>query len=355
MTGAFLVAAGLWSTQAESPPQSPPRSAPIDIVVTAAPPLDSQRLADALRTYLDEFGIRVEVADADAAVDGATNAAATNDLRRQLSDSRRIGEAVRAIAVVRAEAGARGAIEIELVDLATEKVLIAQVTRPARDADLYRALALKIESGLRATLSEAPERLGPREGIARLVSSAARAGGGGAGAAAPRPSRLGVETGYALLAFPLAGIDLQGLSFSVGFSPRPWLELTLGSAVLSSIGTEARGVVAVGTVIPLLAAARLRVAGGRGEVLAGPVVEVAYVGVKPSSATTPVRATRDVLPAVGLDVEGRLWVGASAWLFARFLTLGVLVGNGYRVDGQLILDTSRVELAATTGLGVGLW
>ena len=30
------------------------------IVVTTAPSIDAQRLADALRVYLDEFGIRVE-------------------------------------------------------------------------------------------------------------------------------------------------------------------------------------------------------------------------------------------------------------------------------------------------------
>ena len=48
---------------------------PDSVVVTAAAPLDSQRLADALRTYLDEFGIHVQVAP--ATTDG--------DLRTQLT------------------------------------------------------------------------------------------------------------------------------------------------------------------------------------------------------------------------------------------------------------------------------
>src|SRR6185369_9597081 len=93
--------------------------APVDVVVTAAAPIDGQRLADAMRAYLDEYGIRVESAAP----------AEPGDLRRQLTDARRIGEAVRAVAVVRAQRGvaasegggdgaagaARATIEIEIV------------------------------------------------------------------------------------------------------------------------------------------------------------------------------------------------------------------------------------------------
>src|SRR4051812_20472924 len=96
-------------------------------VGTPAPPVDPQRLADAMRASLDEYGVRVENG----------GAAAAGELRGRLADARRLGEAVRALAVVRAEGGARGAIEIELVDLATEKALLAEVPRPAREEDLY--------------------------------------------------------------------------------------------------------------------------------------------------------------------------------------------------------------------------
>jgi len=77
------------------------------IVVTAAPSIDAQRLADALRVYLDEFGIRVETRGAGGEAD---------DLRKRIDDARQLGEALRAVAVVRAEHGARGTIEIELID-----------------------------------------------------------------------------------------------------------------------------------------------------------------------------------------------------------------------------------------------
>jgi hypothetical protein len=45
------------------------------IVVTTAPPLDTQRLADALRVYLSEFGIEVEIAAPDE----------TSDLRQRIA------------------------------------------------------------------------------------------------------------------------------------------------------------------------------------------------------------------------------------------------------------------------------
>ena len=125
---------------------------PDSVVVTAAAPLDSQRLADALRTYLDEFGIHVQVAPATAG----------GDLRTQLDDARHLGESVRAVAVVRAERETRGEVEVELYDLATDKALVAAVRRPVRDEDLYRALALKIQAILRATFSEARGELATR-------------------------------------------------------------------------------------------------------------------------------------------------------------------------------------------------
>ena len=74
MTAAWIVLAAVLGTQAVD-----------QIVVTTAPPMDAQRLADALRVYLDEFGIRVETR---AAADGG-------DLRKRLDDARQLGEASR--------------------------------------------------------------------------------------------------------------------------------------------------------------------------------------------------------------------------------------------------------------------
>jgi hypothetical protein len=334
---------------------------PVDVVVTAAPPIDGQRLADALRAYLDGFGIRIE------------NAAPGEwgDLRRQLAEARRIGQAVRAVAVVRAQKGdggddpasdvgdgdggggdARGTIEIEIVDLATEKVLIAQVPRPRRDEDLYRALALKIQATLRLTLSEAPERLGPRVAMTRL----ARSGSDGIEREPPvdSPVALSLETGYQLFSFPLAGVQLQGLAVALALAVRPWLELTLGGSVLDSVRAEGAGVVAVGTVVPLVAAARVRAARGRFEGLAGPAVGLAYVEIVPSSPTVSVTVQRHLVPALGVEVEGRLRLRPAAWLYGRVAGMGVLLGERYRAEGQVLVDTSRFQAALSAGIGIGL-
>ncbi len=152
-----------------------------EVVVTTGPSMDAQRLADALRVYLDEYGIRVQTR---VAVDAV-------DLQARLDDARALGAAVRAVAVVRADHGAPGSVEIDLVDLATGKALVVSVPRPQRDEDLYRALALKIQAVLRATLSEARADLDSRvvAGTPRRERRRTDAGATGTNRFAPRPRR----------------------------------------------------------------------------------------------------------------------------------------------------------------------
>jgi hypothetical protein len=331
---------------------------PDTVVVTAAPPLDSQRLADALRTYLDEFGIRVQVAPATAG----------SDLRTQLDDARHLGESVRAVAVVRAEREIRGEIEVELYDLATDKALVAAVRRPARDEDLYRALALKVQAILRATFSEARGDLQPESPVARLLA----AHDATATISAPEPStaersdgqarpaiHLALATGYAIVSFPVGGLVLQGVEINGVVLPRPWLELTLGSAALGSTHASGGGVEAVLSVIPVSAAALVRVAKQRMELLFGPSAELAFASVSSNrtsaSATLPVlQSTHDVIVGLGGEAEGRLRAWESTWIFARVSALGVLLGERYDVSGTPILDASRFELSAAAGIGVAL-
>src|SRR6188768_3726538 len=153
------------------------------------PSMDAQRLADALRVYLDEYGIRVETRTAPDAA----------DLHDRLEGARKLGETVRALAVVRAEHAARGTIDIELYDIATDKAVVVSVPRPARDEDLYRALALKIQSILRATLSEARAELDPTSSLGRLALEGAAT----PAPAPPAPARFGLDIGYGIVAFPV--------------------------------------------------------------------------------------------------------------------------------------------------------
>jgi hypothetical protein len=344
---------------------------PDSVVVTAAAPLDSQRLADALRTYLDEFGIHVQVAP--ATTDG--------DLRTQLDDARHLGESVRAVAVVRAERETRGEIEVELYDLATDKALVAVVRRPVRDEDLYRALALKIQAILRATFSEARGEVQPGSPVGRLLAAngtapatpAGRPGAEPAAATVSAPDSIALEypdrqarpathlalaTGYAIVSFPVGGLVLQGVEVNGVVLPRPWLELTLGTAVLGSVHAAGGGVDAVMSVIPVSAAALLRLTRGRTELLFGPSAELAFASVSPTSTTSVtlpvVPSTHNVIVGLGGEAEGRLRAWETTWIFARVSALGVLLGERYDVSGAPILDTSRFELSAVAGIGVAL-
>ena len=318
------------------------------IVVTAAPSIDAQRLADALRVYLDEFGIRVET---------RAETGEAEDLRKRIDDARQLGEALRAVAVVRAEHGARGTVEIELIDLATDKALVVSVPRPERDADLYRTLALKIQAVLRATLSEARGDLDPGSSLGRLVAQTSPA------AATPPPQpparapQLALDVGYGMVAFPDDGPFFGGLAVRAAWRPRAHLELALGTAALASAIASNGLVAATATIVPVHASARRSFAAGRTQLfqlLLGPCLDATYIHVSATSATTPVRSARNVMVGLGGEAEGRVAFLASAWLFARAAALGVLNGERYDAAGAPLFDTSRLQVSASVGVGVGL-
>jgi hypothetical protein len=269
------------------------------------------------------------------------------DLRARLEGARELGAAVRAVAVVRAEHGAPGSVEIELVDLATNKALVMSVPRPQRDEDLYRALALKIQAVLRATLSEARADLDPRSSLGRLVE-------GGGGPPARTSSRLALDVGYGVVSFPNDGPLFGGLAVRASWRPRPRLELALGTAALGSDSATNGTVDVTATIVPVRLSAKIPFAVGRSEVLLGPCAEATAIRVAASSATTPVRSTRNLMIGVGVEAEGRIVVLGSAWLFARAAALGVLNGERYNVAGSQLFDTSRLQLSGTIGAGVGL-
>jgi hypothetical protein len=317
------------------------------IVVTAAPSLDAQRLADALRVYLDEFGIQVETRAAGEAA----------DLRKRIDDAHQLGEALRAVAVVRAEHGARGSIEIELVDLATDKALVVSVPRPERDEDLYRALALKIQAVLRATLSEARGDLDPRSSLGRLVAEPPPRPPTAAPPPPPAapPPQLTLDAGYGVLAFPDGGPTFGGLAVRASWRPRRTLELALGTAAMGAANASNGAVDASATIVPLHATVRRPFGAGRTQLYLGPCLDATYIHVSTTTATaTPVRSTRNVMVALGAEAEGRVAIVAPAWLFLRIAALGVLNGERYDVAGAPLLDTSRLQVSGTIGAGLGL-
>jgi len=330
--------AALWTVLATLALLQPPVSD--QVVVAAAPPIDAQRLADALRVYLNEYGIRVE----------ARRGGDAPELRSRLEEARQLGEAVRAVAVVRVAPGLAGEVEIELVDLATDKALIVGVPRPPREEDLYRAVALKIQAVLRATLSEARSGMDPQSSLGRLVAEGDAAARDSAGAG----TRLALDAGYGLVSFPLDGTRFGGLAVRATWRPASRLELALSTAALGPEDATLGGVHATATLVPLRMAAKVPLAVGRTEFLVGPCVEASYLRVDTTSATTPVKSPRHILAAAGVEGEVRLTVVGGVWLFTRAAALGVFNGEHYDVDGWPVFDTSRLQLSGTIGAGIGL-
>jgi hypothetical protein len=304
--------------------------------VTAAGPLDGERLADALRAYLDDLSIDVRTAVA----------APGGDLRSELRGTDEIGAAVRAWAVVRIAPGAPGSAEIELVDRVTEKSLVTAVPRPRRDEDLYRAVALKVQALLRATLSEPSAAVASSPALARLAA---------APPPPPREARFALETALAFVAFPGGGQAQQGLAVSGNARLGEHLEVALGTAALSSLRADAGAVSATVSRVPVALAARLRAGRERWEVTAGLVGEVAVVSLHASSPTLAVRSGWSLVPAAGAQAGGRLRLGGRAWAYGRVAALGVVASQHYSAQGQPLLALSGLELGGEAGLGVALW
>jgi hypothetical protein len=308
------------------------------IVVTTTPPLDAQRLSDALRVYLDEFGIRIENA----------SIAEANDLSQRIADARRLGESVRAVAVIRAGRGTTDEVEIELVDLQTQKTLLATVTKPTRDEDLYRTLALKIQAILRATLSEARGSLDPKSAVGRLVSEPTEPP---APAPPPRPpGPLTIEAGYDAASFPTAGVVFQGLAIGATYSLPRWFDLAIGTVDFGSVQVSGSGVNVFANLYPLEVSAAVRLRRSHVALSAGPVAEAALISVTASGGATA--TSRDMILALGGQATVRIKIAGPAWGYLRAAALGVLLGPSYDVGGVPLLDTSRLELGGGAGLGV---
>jgi hypothetical protein len=168
------------------------------------------------------------------------------------------------------------------------------------------------------------------------------------------PPRLSLETGYAAVSFPLGGLFLQGVGVAARLIVESWLDLGLGAAALGSARSVTGDVVVDATVVPIVVAARLRRAGPRYELLAGPSVELAVASVATSGGSTPGHVSRDPIVAVGGEVEGRFRVGGAVWFYLRPSALGIISGPYYVVQGHTVVDSSRLQVGVAAGIGVGM-
>ncbi len=308
------------------------------LLVTASPSLDVERLADLLRTYLDGYSVDVRTAAASEAL----------ELREQLAATEAAGEGVRAIASVRVAAADASTLEIQLVDRLTKKALVTRVPRLGRDEDLYRALALKVQALLRATLSEEGSRIAQSApALAPLVLAAAPP--------KPVPHRISLEVSYVLSSFPMGGLVQHGVSVLGRFEPVRLLELAIGIDALAPTRATHQDVTALLSTIPIVLSAGVHLRRPRLEGAIGGVVRLNVLVLDSESAATEVRSQRSVVPGLGVQVAGRVRIASVVWLHLRASVLGVPWGERYLVRGEPLLDASGLQVTGEAGLGVAVW
>jgi hypothetical protein len=314
---------------------------PHALLLITSPPLDGRALSDVLRLYLDGYSVKVEVAEDPA----------PPSLPQQLEGARTAGEERRALAVVRLVPG-EGRVEIQLTDRVGDKVLLASIARPGSDVDLYRTVALKIESMLRAALYE-------EVGTPAVQASPALV----ALVAAPPPSptatpgrafRLRLGVAYTLMVFPEWRLVGQGLSVDAAVRAGP-VELVAGGAFLTRFDATAGDVSASLQTIPLWIGARAGLTRGRVSLLAELDVELLVNRVQASSATAAVAPPGTYIdPALGAG--GVLLVRIVGPLQARFRAAAavLLSDERFEVRGAPLFGLGRSQVTAEAGLTLGL-
>ncbi|MDB4967826.1 MAG: hypothetical protein JWN44_3515 [Myxococcales bacterium] len=307
------------------------------VVVTAVAPVDADRLAEAMRAYLDEF-----------AVDVVTAAASTDtELRAQLDATKATGADVRAVAAIRVADARAGTVEIALVDRLSGKALIATLARPPRDEDLYRAVALKVQALLRSSLYERHETLATEAPeLNRLVA---------APVAPARPRRWSLDAGYALVSFPLDGIVEHGVAIDARVALGRLFEVALGAEIVAPAHASRQEVAGVLFAVPITARGGVHGSRGRWQGAVAAVAELLIVSLEASSASAVVRSDRTVAPGFGAELTGQVRLVSALSLFVRGSAIGLVDGPRYLVRSAPIFDVSRLQVGASAGLAVALW
>jgi hypothetical protein len=311
------------------------------LVVSARPPLDGERLADALRAYLESLDVDVRVVPA----------APGSDLLQALAAAQRAGEGAGVFASVRIAASG-GSADIVLVDRVNEKMLIATMSRPGRDQDLYRAVALKVQALLRSALAEDAARVAERPALAKLASPPPPA----VVAAQPQPldRHFVLEAAYALSAFPLGGLVQHGASVLGRFEIGPG-EIGLGVQALAPLTLARDDVTAVVHHVPIMVSGGLHLRRPRLEGAVGALLQVGVISLSASSPLAEVRSDLTALASLGLHATGRVRVTPRFFFHLRAVVLGVMAGAKYAVRGETFFAFEQLQVSLEVGLGAVLW
>jgi hypothetical protein len=287
--------------------------------ISAEPPLSVERLADALRTYVDGVQVEVRSTGRDDRYDGPVPEPGVVELS------------------LRRHGPADDDAELVLVD--GEATILNRLPGAMRIEDLYRTAALKTQSLLqrRGAMGNAP--------VASIAVRSPTEHGDGT-------NRVWLDAGLAVLV-PSAGLARGGLRLGVGLRFARRSHLSLGAYVEPEQSTRVGDVAVSAWELPFALQLGLDWHPGH---WTGWLDLVGHVAMRRISAEAPGIVSDSKLalsPRVGV---GTGW-GIAIWQGLRFecavSALIVLADNRYRVDGQVVWPGARALGVAELRLAYG--
>lgn len=282
--------------------------------ISAEPPLSVERLADALRSYVED----VELDIAPPEREGAVSPGVVEISLRRL--------------------GATDD-EVELVMVDGEETILSRLPRAMRSEDLYRTAALKVHALLeRRTSPPAPpaDSLGVREGAEPSLP----------------PQRFMLDAGFAVFV-PSAGPVREGLRLAAGLRLAQRGHILLGAYIEPGQSSRVNGIDVSAWELPILLAAGLDWHQGT---WSGWTDVVGHAALRRVSAKSPdIVANSEVAlaPRVGGSTGLGFAVGQGLRLHAQVSLLATLADRRYRVDGQVVWPSARALGVIELGLVYG--
>jgi hypothetical protein len=288
--------------------------------VSAEAPLSVERLADALRSYVDGAEVEVAAVGRPDSHDGMPTAPGVVEvaLRRQGTSDE----------------------DVELVLLDGETTILNRLPGAMRIEDLYRTVALKVHALLlrRVSASLVPadlvgDRMSPRR---------------------DKRESLMLDAGLALLV-PSAGPIREGLRLGAGLRLAARLHLLMGAYLEAQQSSRVNEIDVSTWEVPIFLDAGFDLHQGA---WAGWLDLVGHAAVRRISAQAPEAISNSdvsVSPRVGGAIGIGVAVGRGLHLQVRMARLAVLADSRYRVDRQVISPSARAQGIVEVGLGYRGW
>ena len=291
--------------------------------VSAEPPFSSERLGDAIRSYLD--GAEVTIVSPPGQPD--------------LRDGASAEPGVVYVTLRRHDAAEDDA---EVVLLEAGDTIISRLPGAMRIEDLYRAAALKVQALLQRRMAA-----GIADGPVGLVGDRA----------SPEPhgprDRLLLDADLVLL-LPSDGLARQGLRLGAGLRFARRGRLGLGAYLEAPQSTHVQGIEVSTWEVPVWLS--LGFAWHQGRWL-GWLDAVGHAAVRRISAESPgivSNSDTSLSPRAGGAIGFGLPIRPDLHAQAQVSVLGVLADTRYRVDDQVVSPSARMLVLLELGLAYGL-